>query len=275
MRRRRRRGPARRHQQGAGGDRVRRSTARSSTANENFLNDARLHARRDQGQASLHVRRRRPTAQSAEYRAFWEKLGRGEYRRRRSTSGSARAARKSGSRRATTRSSMPTASRSRSSSTRPTSPRTVKAVQQTSQRSSAARGSNDLTQRVPLEGKSGDIGAALRAASTVCWTPCRVSWSRSKPPPAKCPARRPKSPPATTDLSQRTEEQAASLEETSASMEEISVTVKKNAENAQQANQFANATAMSPIAAAPWWRRRSTRCRGSRNRRARFPTSSA
>ena len=41
---------------------------------------------------------------------------------------------------------------------------------------------------------------------------------------------------STTNLSQRTEEQAASLEETSASMEEISVTVKKNAENAQQAN---------------------------------------
>jgi methyl-accepting chemotaxis protein len=45
-----------------------------------------------------------------------------------------------------------------------------------------------------------------------------------------------------TDLSQRTEEQAASLEETSASMEEISATVKKNAENAQQANAFAAGT---------------------------------
>jgi methyl-accepting chemotaxis protein len=44
---------------------------------------------------------------------------------------------------------------------------------------------------------------------------------------------------STSDLSQRTEEQAASLEETSASMEEISTTVKKNAENAQQANLFA------------------------------------
>ncbi len=41
---------------------------------------------------------------------------------------------------------------------------------------------------------------------------------------------------STSDLSQRTEEQAASLEETSASMEEISVTVRKNAESAQQAN---------------------------------------
>ena len=47
---------------------------------------------------------------------------------------------------------------------------------------------------------------------------------------------------STTDLSQRTEEQAASLEQTSASMEEISATVKKNAENAQQANQFATGT---------------------------------
>jgi methyl-accepting chemotaxis protein len=47
---------------------------------------------------------------------------------------------------------------------------------------------------------------------------------------------------STTDLSQRTEEQAASLEETSASMEEISAIVKKNAENAQYADQSAGAT---------------------------------
>jgi methyl-accepting chemotaxis protein len=44
---------------------------------------------------------------------------------------------------------------------------------------------------------------------------------------------------STADLSQRTEEQAASLEQTSASMEQISTTVRKNAENAQQASQFA------------------------------------
>jgi len=47
---------------------------------------------------------------------------------------------------------------------------------------------------------------------------------------------------ATTDLSQRTEEQAASLEQTSASMEEMSVTVKKNADQAKIASQFANET---------------------------------
>ena len=44
---------------------------------------------------------------------------------------------------------------------------------------------------------------------------------------------------STTDLSQRTEEQAASLEETSTSMGRIAAIVKKNAENAHEANRFA------------------------------------
>src|ERR1700722_2764429 len=43
------------------------------------------------------------------------------------------------------------------------------------------------------------------------------------------------------DLRQRTEEQAASLEETASSMEEMTSTVKNNADNAVQANQFAAA----------------------------------
>jgi len=47
---------------------------------------------------------------------------------------------------------------------------------------------------------------------------------------------------STADLSQRTEEQAAGLEETSSSMEEISITVRRNAENARQANQSASST---------------------------------
>nr|MBV6631145.1 PAS domain-containing protein [Oceanococcus sp. HetDA_MAG_MS8] len=42
-----------------------------------------------------------------------------------------------------------------------------------------------------------------------------------------------------SDLSQRTEEQAASLEETAASMEELTTTVQQNADNARQANQLA------------------------------------
>jgi methyl-accepting chemotaxis protein len=49
-----------------------------------------------------------------------------------------------------------------------------------------------------------------------------------------------------TDLSQRTEEQAASLEETASSMEELTSTVRQNADNAQQAT--ALATTASGIA---------------------------
>src|SRR5690606_20488059 len=41
------------------------------------------------------------------------------------------------------------------------------------------------------------------------------------------------------NLSQRTEEQAASLEETASSMEEMTQTVRQNADNARQANQLA------------------------------------
>ncbi|WP_035884078.1 methyl-accepting chemotaxis protein [Cupriavidus metallidurans] len=42
-----------------------------------------------------------------------------------------------------------------------------------------------------------------------------------------------------TDLSRRTEQQAASLEQTAASMEQLTSTVRQNAENARQANQLA------------------------------------
>jgi methyl-accepting chemotaxis protein len=47
---------------------------------------------------------------------------------------------------------------------------------------------------------------------------------------------------STTDLSQRTEEQAAGLQQTTATMEEMSATVTKNSQNAQQASQFAAET---------------------------------
>ena len=46
-----------------------------------------------------------------------------------------------------------------------------------------------------------------------------------------------------TDLSQRTEEQAASLEQTAASMDELTSTVKQNADNAQQASELARTAA--------------------------------
>jgi methyl-accepting chemotaxis protein len=46
-----------------------------------------------------------------------------------------------------------------------------------------------------------------------------------------------------SDLSSRTEQQAGSLEETASSMEELTLTVRKNADNARQANQLAMSAA--------------------------------
>jgi methyl-accepting chemotaxis protein len=46
------------------------------------------------------------------------------------------------------------------------------------------------------------------------------------------------------DLSQRTEEQAASLEETASSMDELTSTVRQNADNAKQASQVVSSTAL-------------------------------
>ncbi|MBD2816249.1 Tar ligand binding domain-containing protein [Xenorhabdus sp. Flor] len=50
-----------------------------------------------------------------------------------------------------------------------------------------------------------------------------------------------------TDLSSRTEEQAASLEETAASMEQLTVTVKQNAEHARQASALAVAASQTAM----------------------------
>jgi len=79
---------------------------------------------------------------------------------------------------------------------------------------------------------------------------------------------------STSDLSQRTEEQAASLEQTSASMEEMSVTVKKMPRTRCRptsgptgSREVANKGGQVVAKAVDAWR-------GSRNPRAKSPTSS-
>src|SRR5262249_36271216 len=94
---------------------------------------------------------------------------------------------------------------------------------------------------VPLEGKTGEIGALCSGVNglidTMMSVVVKIRGSAREVSSASAEISA-----STTDLSQRTEEQAASLEETSASMEEMSATVKKNADNAQQANQSAGPT---------------------------------
>jgi methyl-accepting chemotaxis protein len=114
------------------------------------------------------------------------------------------------------------------------------AVQQTQDVVKAAE-ANDLTKRIPMEGKTGEIAALCSGVNGLIDTMASVV-KKIKAAAREVTNASAEISASTTDLSQRTEEQAASLEETSASMEEIASTVKKNAENAQEANQSASAT---------------------------------
>jgi methyl-accepting chemotaxis protein len=112
-----------------------------------------------------------------------------------------------------------------------------RAVAETEEVVAAAR-ANDLSRRIPLEGKTGEIrdlcwgingmldtmAEVIRAIAEACSTISTASREIAM---------------GNSDLSQRTEEQASSLEETSASIEELAGTVRQNADNAQQANKLA------------------------------------
>jgi methyl-accepting chemotaxis protein len=100
--------------------------------------------------------------------------------------------------------------------------------------------SGDLSNRVPLEGKTGAIASlcdgvnALIDRMTEVIVQVREAGDSINNAAGEISS-------GNNDLSQRTEEQASSLEETAASMEELASTVKNNAENAKQANQLAAA----------------------------------
>ncbi|MDX3808351.1 methyl-accepting chemotaxis protein [Bosea thiooxidans] len=94
--------------------------------------------------------------------------------------------------------------------------------------------SKDLTQRVPLNGKSGEIGELcgginelLDAFSTVVRTVSSIS--------ERINAGSHRIGTDSKDLAQRTEEQAASLEETAATTEELAASVKQSFERACEA----------------------------------------
>jgi methyl-accepting chemotaxis protein len=101
---------------------------------------------------------------------------------------------------------------------------------------------NDLSQRIPMAGKTGGMkflcdginGLIEKVAGVV--TDIKLASKEVATAAQEISG-------GSNNLSQRTEEQAASLEQTSASMEEIAATVKKNAENAKQANEFASGAA--------------------------------
>jgi methyl-accepting chemotaxis protein len=98
----------------------------------------------------------------------------------------------------------------------------------------------DLTQQIATQGRSGNLLALSQAVNSVVDTMksmvaqirAAVSTVRTGADEiAKC----------NIDLSQRTEQQAAGLEETASSMEEMTSSVKQSADNAAQASELASA----------------------------------
>ncbi len=112
-----------------------------------------------------------------------------------------------------------------------------RAVAETQVIVSAAQ-TNDLSKRIDMTGKTGEIGELCSGLNGMLDTMSGVLATISESCGTISVAAR-EIAMGNTDLSQRTEEQAASLEETSASLEELTSTVRQNADNAQQANKLA------------------------------------
>jgi methyl-accepting chemotaxis protein len=96
----------------------------------------------------------------------------------------------------------------------------------------------DLTQRIPLDGKTGDLEALCRGVNSLLETTADLV-KRVKSAADEVQGGAEEISKGNLNLSQRTEEQASSLEETASSMEEMTATVKQTADNAGQANQLA------------------------------------
>jgi methyl-accepting chemotaxis protein len=214
-------------------------------ANSNFLNV--LGYTLDEIKGHHHSMFVEPSyRQSPEYRLFWEKLGRGEY-----DAGQYKRIAKGGREVWIQASYNPILNADgkpfkvvKYATDVTASVKANQALQQAVQQVQAvveAAKNNDLTGRVPLDGKTGEIGALCSGVNGLLDTMMSVV-VKIRASAREVSSASGEIAASTTDLSQRTEEQAASLEQTSASMEEMSATVKKNADNAQQANQSAGAT---------------------------------
>jgi methyl-accepting chemotaxis protein len=96
----------------------------------------------------------------------------------------------------------------------------------------------DLTHRIPLDGKSGDLETLCRGVNSLLEATGDLV-NRVKVASGQMQSGAEEISRGNTNLSQRTEEQASSLEETASSMEQMTSTVRQTADNAAQANQLA------------------------------------
>jgi methyl-accepting chemotaxis protein len=211
-------------------------------ANENFCNGLGYRLEEIKGQHhSMFVE---PVYRaSPEYRAFWDKLGRGEY-----DAGQYKRIARGGKEIWIQASYNPI----RDMNGKPfkvvkyatdvteqvrTAQVMQKVLEETQAVTSAAK-DGDLTKRIPLEGKSGSIVELCSGVNSLVDGMAGIVGQIKEATEAIDTASKEISQ-GNSDLSSRTEQQASSLEETASSMEELTSTVKQNAENARQANQLA------------------------------------
>jgi methyl-accepting chemotaxis protein len=98
----------------------------------------------------------------------------------------------------------------------------------------------DLTHRIPMDGKTGDLEVLCRGVNSLLESTGELV-KRVKTATGEVQSGAQEISRGNSNLSQRTEEQASSLEETASSMEQMTSTVKQTADNAAQANQLAMA----------------------------------
>jgi len=102
---------------------------------------------------------------------------------------------------------------------------------------SAAVG-GDLTRKIALAGKDGMLASLSEGVNSLLDSMVQIV-RQIKASSAEVLLGAQEIARGNTDLSSRTEEQASSLEETASSMEELNATVRQNADNARQANALA------------------------------------
>ncbi len=178
-----------------------------------------------------------------EYRAFWEKLGRGEY-----DDGQYKRIGKGGKDVWIQASYNPILDQNGRAfrvvkyatdvTAQVMAAQALRAAVAETQAIVVAAQANDLSGRIDLTGKTGEIGDLCAGVNGMLETMSAVVSAITESCGTIATASR-EIAMGNTDLSQRTEEQASSLEETSASLEELTGTVKQNADNAMQANKLA------------------------------------
>ncbi|MFT3736928.1 MAG: methyl-accepting chemotaxis protein [Rhodocyclaceae bacterium] len=182
-------------------------------------------------------------ARSAEYRQFWEKLGRGEY-----DAGQYKRITKSGGEIWIQASYNPILDvdgkpckvvKYASDVTRSVKEARAlhETVEQTSRVVSDAAGGN-LSGRIPLEGKTGQLATLCESVNLLLDSMSDVVRQIQQTAEEVLNGASEISR-GNTDLSSRTEEQASSLEETASTMEELTATVRQNSDSAAQANELA------------------------------------